>query len=292
MDWDHLRFFIAVADAGSLHGAARKLGVNHSTVFRRINRLEADVGARLFERLSDGYALTNAGDDLLVQARQASEHIEMLQLKVLGKDYQPSGTVRLTTPNELVQGFISQYLKSFSDRYPEIDLELLVSDEMFDLSQREADIAVRPTRDPPEYLVGQKLMTARWGYYASKQYLRTRGRPRDVASLEEHVLIGAAGSLKRIAPFSLLESERMIELRMRSSTLSGMSALAAAGCGIALLPDPRISPSLVRLFDTEPVIESDIWALIHPELKRTERVRLLMKHLVDSFRNASTRAGA
>ena len=129
MNWDDLRYFLAVAEAGSLQGAARSLQVNHSTVFRRINGFEKTVGARLFERLADGYQLTAAGEELLAHARGVGEEIDLLQLKVLGKDYSPSGKIRLTAPDNLAYAYLPRYLATFSKRYPAITLELVVGAE-------------------------------------------------------------------------------------------------------------------------------------------------------------------
>jgi DNA-binding transcriptional LysR family regulator len=285
MDWDLLRYFLAVAETGTLQRAARRLGVNHSTVFRRINRFEEVVGARLFERLRDGYQLTAAGEELLIHARHAGEEIDLLQLKVLGKDFRPSGRIRLTAPDNLAYEYLPTYLMSFTKRYPEIMLELVVGAENLDLTQREADIALRATQSPPPHLIGRKVLSLKWGYFASQAYLERRGRPDDAASLARHELIGADGALQNVSPFRLLVAEHSAnEIAMTCSTLNAMSAMAEAGYGIALLPDDQVKPGLVRLFDVEPLFLSEIWLLTHPELRRTERIRLLMEHLFESFR--------
>ncbi len=284
MDWDDLRYFLAVAQARSLQGAARRLGVNHSTVFRRINRFEDTVGARLFERLTDGYQLTAAGDELLAHAARVGEEIDLLQLKVLGKDYRPSGKIRLTAPDNLAYEYLPRYLTAFSKRYPEITFELVVGAESLDLTRREADVAVRATTNPPPHLVGRKVFSLQWYYYAAKPYLRRHGWPEGSQQLAGHRLIGADGALRRIPAFRQLEAERADDIVMTCSTLNAMSAMAAAGHGIALLPDDQAKSTLERLFSCTPSFVSEIWLLTHPELRRTERIRLLMDHLVESFR--------
>ena len=286
MDWDLLRYFLAVADAGTLHGAARKLGVNHSTVFRRVDRFEAEVETRLFERLRDGYQLTTAGEELLEHARRAGEEIDLLQLKVLGKDFRPSGKIRLTAPENLAYEYLPRYLTDFSKRYPEISLEIIVGDAHLNLTQREADIAVRATQRPPPHLVGRKILSVRWGYFASKGYLKQKGRPKNSAALAGHRVIGADGALQQIQPFQSLATDLGINgISITCSTLNAMSAMAVAGFGIALLPDDQVKPSLIRLFDVKPQFLSEIWLLTHPELRRTERIRLLMNHLYQAFRS-------
>lgn len=285
MDWDDLRYFLAVAEARSLHGAARGLGVNHSTVFRRINRFEDSVGARLFERLADGYQLTAAGEELFAHASRVGEEIDLLQLKVLGKDYRPSGKIRLTAPDNLAYEYLPRYLAGFTRRYPEITLELVVGAESLDLTRREADIAVRATTSPPPHLVGRKVFSLEWAFFAAKSYLRRHGRPADQAALAGHRLIGADGALRRLPPFRRLHDERAEEIVMTCSTLNAMSAMAVAGYGVSLMPDDQIKATLERLFPCRPPFRTEVWVLTHPELRRTERMRLLMDHLVESFRN-------
>lgn len=284
MDWDDLRYFLAVAEAQSLQGAARRLGVNHSTVFRRINKFEQSVGARLFERLNDGYHLTLAGDELLVHAQRVGEEIDLLQLKVAGKDYRPSGSIRVAAPDNLAYNYLPRYFLSFSKRYPDITLELAVGAERLDLTRRETDLAVRATNDPPPHLIGRKVLSLKWAFYASKSYLRQYGQVDKYAALGGHRLIGADGALARIPPLRQLGTECPNDVIMTCSTLNAMSAMAEAGYGIALLPDDQIKPRLVRLFSTQPLFMSEVWLLTHPELRRTERVRLLMTHLYTSFR--------
>ena len=291
MDWDDLRYFLAVAEARTLQGAARDLGVNHSTVFRRVNRFEDTVGARLFERLADGYQLTAAGEDLYAHAVRVGEEVDLLQLKVLGKDYRPNGKIRLTAPDNLAYEYLPRYLTAFSKRYPEITLELVVGAQSLDLTRREADVAIRATTNPPSHLVGRKALSLLWSYYAAKSYLRQRGRPSEQTDLAGHRLIGADGVLGRVPALRRLEAGYGDDIVIRCSTLNAMSAMAVVGYGIALLPDDQIKPSLVRLFPCEPRFVSDIWLLTHPELRRTERIRLLMEHLMQSFRTERRLAG-
>jgi DNA-binding transcriptional LysR family regulator len=284
MNWDHLRYFLAIADTGSLQGAARKLEVNHSTAFRRMNAFEKAVDTRLFERLPDGYQLTAAGEDLLEHARRIGDEIDQLQLKILGKDFRPSGSIRITAPDNIAYEYLPPYLAEFSARYPDIEFELVVGAQSLDLTRREADVAIRATQTPPVHLIGRKVVALKWGFFASLPYLDERGRPRRPNNLVGHRLIGADGDLRRIPPFRLMESVLPGQICMTCSTLNAMSAMAEAGCGIAVLPDDQIKAQLVRLFDTDPLFLTEIWVLTHPELRRTERIRLLIEHLVEKFR--------
>ena len=284
MNWDDLRYFLAVAEAQTLAGAATRLGVNHSTVFRRINRFEDEVGARLFERLADGYQLTAAGEDLLSHARAVDQEIDAVELKVLGKDYRPSGVVRVTAPDNLAYEYLPAYLAEFSARYPEIFLELDVSAASLDLTRRQADLAVRATSQPPPHLIGRRVVTLKWAFFASPAYLERNDRPRSQAALTTHRIIGADGALQQLTPFRTIEADTSLSICLRCSTLNAMSAMAEVGYAIALLPDDQAKPTLVRLFPFTPAFTSEIWLLTHPELRRTERIRLLMEHLHASFR--------
>jgi len=284
MDWDDLRYFRAVAGAGTLQGAARRLGVNHSTVFRRINRFEHSVGARLFERLPDGYQLTVPGEELAAHAARVAEEIDALELKLLGKDFRPSGKIRLTAPDNLAYEYLPRYLLDFADSYPEIEIDLVVGAENLNLTRREADVALRATSSPPPHLVGRKLLELEWAWFASQTYLK-RSRPKTTTELADHRIIGGDGAIARIPALQHLDATLRDAVVMRCSTLDAMSAMAVAGYGIALMPDDQVKPSLVRLFPAEPRAVTDIWLLTHPELRRTERIRLLMEHLAEAFRS-------
>lgn len=284
MNWDDLRYFLAVAETETLAGAARRLGVNHSTVFRRINRFEQDVGAVLFERLQDGYQLTLAGEDLLAHAKAVGGEIDQLQLKLKGKDFQPRGTVRITAPEHIANEFLPGYLAAFRQQYPDIAFELDVGAASRDLTRREADLAVRATNDPPPHLVGLRTVLLNWSCFASPGYLEKFGRPDNAAALDDHRVIGADGGLRGLPPFRHLDAGDKRRTDLRCSTLNSMAAMAKAGFGIALLPDDQVQPGLTRLFPCEPAYASDLWLLTHPELRRTERIRLLMMHLQKAFR--------
>ena len=149
LDWTDLRYFAAVSRTGGLARAARELGVNHSTVFRRINALETDLGVRLFERAGGRYVLTTAGEEMMATAASVEEQITALDRRISGRDYRLSGTIRVTTTDTIGLWFVQPYLFQFHQHYPGIQVELIISSEFFSLSKREADIAIRPTQNPP-----------------------------------------------------------------------------------------------------------------------------------------------
>jgi len=291
-DWDDVRIFNAVVDGGSLRAASGTLGINHSTVFRRLKRLEDAVGARLFDRLPEGYVLTQTGEEFRRHAVRVREEIDALELAVLGRDFKPSGTIRITAPDNIAYSYLPAYFERFRAQYPAIRIELLAGGTSLDLTRREADIAVRATRKPPDYLVGRRICSLAWAFYASPAYLQAEGRPARQADLEAHRLLAGEGGASRLPAMVWLEKNLGSRIVARCNTLNAISSLAAAGYGIALLPDDQCKPDLERLFPVTPGEQTDLWLLTHPELRKTERIRLMMSHLYDSLRGDPRLQGA
>ena len=144
MKWDDLRLVLAIAGTGSLSGAGRRLGLSHATVFRRLGRMEERLGARLFERARTGYAPTLAGEVVAALARRIEGEVLEVERRVAGQDLRPAGTLRVTTTDTLLIGLLSPILVRFRSRFPDISLQVAVANEVFDLSRREADVALRP----------------------------------------------------------------------------------------------------------------------------------------------------
>jgi DNA-binding transcriptional LysR family regulator len=284
-DWDDLRIFNAVVDSGSLRGASLQLSVNHSTVFRRLNRLEAAIGARLFDRLPEGYSLTQVGEELRTHAVRVREDVDALQLAVLGKDFRPRGTIRITAPDNIAYAYLPAYFESFRVLYPEIQIELIAGGSSLDLTRREADIAVRATKTPPDYLIGRKVCSLLWAFYASPKYLEANGRPGKQSELASHRIIAGDGQTARLPGMSWLDNHCANQIVARCNTLNAMSSLAEAGYGIALLPDDQCKSELERLFPISPEQLTHLWILTHPELRKTERIRLMVDHLFNSMKS-------
>ena len=285
MDWNDLRYFAAVSRSGSLAGAARALGVNHSTVFRRIKSLERSLAVRLFDRTHDGYVLTAEGEEMMVTALGVEEAITGLDRRMSGKDYRLSGSIRVTTTDTIGSGFLQPHLHAFRQAYPGIELELVISNAFFSLSKREADIAIRPTRSPPEELVGRRLANLAWAVYAGVGYLETHPRPRRVEDLADHDHVAGDDSLGHLE-VTRWRRRHVADGRvvLRSNSVGAQCAAARAGLGIAVLPcfvaDPF--PDLVRVLPPVADLASELWALTHPDLRHTARVRAFMEVLRES----------
>jgi DNA-binding transcriptional LysR family regulator len=291
IDWNDLPYFLAVANEGSLARAASLLGVNHSTVFRRINGMEQRLQARLFERLPDGYRLTAAGTEILPLVREADESIQAMGRVVAGKDVQLSGQIRITTAPDLARLLVAPCLAAFRRDCPGIRVEVTVSDSDYDLGRREADLALRATPRPPEHLVGRKVRVLPWHAWAAPAYLEECGRPTGMDDLASHRLIGSDEGFRRLPVFAALHGRfGQDAFAATASDLSTMGALAASGIGVAFLPfDSTGGPGehggrLERLFQLEPRFASSLWILTHPDLRHVARIRALAQFLFDFLR--------
>jgi DNA-binding transcriptional LysR family regulator len=185
MNWDDLRFFLALAWVGTVSGAGQALKVKHTTVSRRVTALEEKLGSRLFDRSSGGYAMTQTGENLYPHALSMEEIAQAADREVFGMDTQLSGSLKLTASYDIFNRLITPTLHEFTDRYPGIEIELLASTGLADLASRQADIALRLTPKPPEYLIGREVLPLRHGVYASAKYLKKK-RSKEQLFLWEH----------------------------------------------------------------------------------------------------------
>ncbi len=282
--WEDLRYFLAVAKLSNLSRAARHLGVNHSTVFRRIASLEKSLGVRLFERMAEGYILTGPGEEMLASIDQIDEQLTSLHLRLRGQDHQLTGSIRFTTSDALAQMFLQHYFSGFHQQYPDIHIDLITSNNFFNLSKREADVALRPTRNPSEGLVGRKLCIIGWAVYGSKKYLRKHGRPCTPEEMARHNVITTDESLSHIAAIRWLKRYVPDEAIVLSSS-SVMPMLTAAVAGLGLCPLPcwmgDRESSLVQIFPPLHENASDLWLLTHRDLRHTARIRAFMDYVGD-----------
>lgn len=270
-DWDDLRLFLAVARAGSLSGAARVLGVTHSTVFRRIGAFEQRLGVRLFDRLPGGYALTAAGEDMRDSVLRIEEEISALALKVTGQDHRPSGTIRITATDMLAVGVLPRHMAAFRSEWPGIEVEVIVSDTVLDLTRREADVAIRVGNPAQETLVGRRVGRLAFAIYAAAG-VHAKGVDADHG---DWIGFGSAhGPLSR----SLTRWWPDMRQVYRTNSINAAQAAARAGIGLAALPcaiaDP--DPELVRAASFKEDFSLDLWLLIHEDLRNTARIRLFM----------------
>lgn len=284
MNWDDIKVFFAIADSGSLSGAAKKLGVNHSTVFRRLNVLEDDLGVRLFEKVQGRYMLSIAGEQIFQQGLPIVESMADIERNVMGLDLQPQGIIKVTAPHNISNRYLPRVLSRFNQDYPDVEVHLLSSNMDFNLNHRQADIAVRATASPPEHLVGRKIADIPWKFFASASYLEKSEPVEGLVDLKKHRLIGAAGEMLNLAAFQWLEKKHVAQIVVRADELTAMSSLAINGYGIALLPYDQYRQGLIEVMNFQMDKKSALWVLTHPDLRNVERIKLLMSYLYQYLR--------
>jgi DNA-binding transcriptional LysR family regulator len=274
-----LRTLLAIAREGTLAGAARRLRVNHSTVFRRLGAIEARLGTRLFERQGGSYATTTAGEDLLRTAERVEAEVEALERRLSGQDLRLTGSLRLTAPDDIAEVLLMPLLQDFARRYPEITVELAVDNRMLNLTRREADIAVRPTRRPPETLAGRRIAGLASAVYAAAGTAADGGDQRWIAWEE-------GGGPLLVARWLADHVDRHA-IGYRSNSMLNQASAARAGLGLAVLPCflGDGDAGLRRVGAPLPELETELWLLTHPDLQRTARIRVLLDLLYDALRN-------
>ena len=284
-NWDDLRYFHAVAEVGSLNGACKRLGVNHSTVFRRINSLEEKLGVRLFERRDARYILTGSGEALVSRTTQITSAIDEVDRQIVGGDQTLEGPIRITAPDGFACYSLPPLIAEFTSLYPKIEIQLLASGDDFNLSRLEADIALRSTTKPPEYLIGRKLYTMPWNLYGSATYFQKPIGRFGLRQLSNYPLIGPERALMHLKPMQWLEKHaEKLNIVAPTNTFMAMSAMAREGIGLALLPeDVGVGLQLVGTIEDQQhkPFESDIWLLTHPDFRGNARVRVCMQFLTD-----------
>ncbi|MDR7039613.1 DNA-binding transcriptional LysR family regulator [Methylobacterium sp. BE186] len=286
-DWDDLRFVLAVARAGSLAGAARTLGVNHTTVLRRLGAYEARIGARLFERLPSGYVPTAAGEAMVGELAGIDAAIHDAERRAAGQDRRITGTVRLSTTDTLMASVLPDALARVRAMHPGILLEVSTANAFAVLTRREADVAVRPTASPPETLVGRRIAGLGHAVYAAPSYLAVRAAD---GTLSEHAWLGPDASLREtVAARWLRTNLRGVAPVTQADSFVALRDLAVAGLGVALLPcylgDP--SPGLVRLPRTAALdLGSALWVLTHEDLRRVARIDAVVTALTATLTEA------
>ncbi|SDJ11970.1 LysR family transcriptional regulator [Billgrantia gudaonensis] len=286
-DWDNLRLFLAIARAGTLAGAARALGVNHSTIFRRLKALEAGLEVRLFDRLAQGYVPTAAGEMLLKHAERVEEEAQAIERELGGQDVRLSGRVVVTTTDTLANAFLAPVFQGFIERYPGIELELLSVSAFLELARREADIAIRPTQAPPENLIGRRVGTIRWGVYGAREYLQDRPALEDPARPEGHRFVGGNEMIRHLASSRWLDERVPPEaFALRTNSVVAALGAARAGVGLAVVPHymARQENELECVLAIGPEVATDLWLLVHPDLRHSARIRAFMSFAAEEVR--------
>jgi DNA-binding transcriptional LysR family regulator len=286
-DWDDLRHLIAVSRCGSTLAAAKALGVNQSTVHRRLAELERRIGLTLMKRHPAGYRLSEVGEVLIDQVVVVETAIANLEQKIRSLKLDLKGVIRLTCPEPTVPRIAATgLLDRFHQRYPGLMVEFVTSDRYLDLTKGEADVAFRSGEPVDDRLIGRKICDSVWAVYASKSYIQTHGRPSSIAELAAHALIGFDGIMQnhRVAKWLpvAVPNARIVS---RSSSMLGAVSSAKAGIGIASLPTTLGDAEDVLVQVLPPVEElTRSWYLLtHPDLRKTPRIAAFVDYMLDDI---------
>jgi DNA-binding transcriptional LysR family regulator len=276
LEWGHLRFFLVLSRTGSLSRAAQGLGVDRNTVARRVAALEEELGLPLFERGPQGWIRTAAGDELAALASRVEEDVLAIARHADARDPALGGTVRVTTASHLAAFLLAPELPRLRERHPGLVLEIAADQRTFDLTRREADLALRMGRPRDAGLVTRKLSDVAYGLYASDAYAGGRRRAVDFASDAFITFDDSLAGVPQERWLARLAPDRRVVFR--SNSTASLQSAARAGVGVAVLPCfvAEKDPSLVRLDGPEPV-RHELWLLVHGDLRRTPRVRAVIE---------------
>lgn len=274
MNWDDARFFLAVAREGSFSNAAKRLGVQHSTVSRRIAALEQRVGTSLLERKATGYALTEAGEELKHSACRIENELLSFENSVGGHGQDIAGELRITSIANMASTILMPCFARFSATYPRIELNIQVTNESVRLSEREADVAIRQTNKPLETLIGTRLTTVASAVYGSRAYCAAVNTGQ---AAEKWIGVDCCDYHRTWTKQSWPQAEHEFYVDETSLTLAALKEGLSVGFLPCFLGDS--DPELTRFHQPQLEHELGLWLLYHRDLRNTKRVILFRQHM-------------
>ena len=284
LDWNDLRYSLAVARHGSTIAAAKALKVSQSTVHRRLEELESRIGRHLVVRQTTGYKLTEFGTALVPVAERVETAVASLERFVTTADSTMGGAVRVTCSDSIGYRLMqSTLLEAFRQRHPGMTIDLIMGDRFFDLAKGEADIAIRAGEQDDDSLIGRKIAAVQWALYGSKSYVSRHGGIDKPEDINGHAVVEFDGALKNHAAARWLKG---VAPRARaaavSNTVPGLLMTVRSGAGIAPLPIPLASKEtdLVALLSPIPGLESNVYLLTHPDLRRMPRISAFFDFMI------------
>ncbi|GHE21744.1 LysR family transcriptional regulator [Halomonas urumqiensis] len=293
LDWQDIQIFLEVARSQRLTDAARRLGVDHSTLSRRTRRFEQTLNTQLFERSTHGYHLTEAGHQLLAHAEEMARHAFEAGESLTDKNHQISGQIRLGVTEGFGTWVIAPLLSAFCARHPGVTLDLLALPRVVNLSRHEADLAITIERPVSPGLVNSRLCDYRLRLYGSRDYLASHGTPKALPELAQHRLIGYVDDLIFSEQLSYLEplldpavvGHPGPHFAMRSTSVTTQHAACLHGAGLAVLPCfiASTSPALGTVLDDEVDVVRQFWITARQEQRRLARVRVLWDFLREAL---------
>ena len=285
-DWNDLRYFLAVAREGSTIGAASALKVNQSTVQRRLAALEEAIGSQLVERTPTGYRLTEKGLALRPHAEAVEIAVAAFRRQLASVDDVATGTIRVTAPEGIAYLILTPLLGKFHTLHPRLKVDVILTDRILDLSNGDADIALRAAPLEDSALIGRKIADLAWGFYASRSYAERQGSMSDPEDINRHAVIQFDRELADIQVSKWLRGiVTEAPIAARCSSVSGALLTVKSGVGVALLPSHigDTEKDLVRLFGPLKDIVSGCYLIAHPDLHKTPRVRAFFDFMIEEI---------
>jgi DNA-binding transcriptional LysR family regulator len=279
--WDDFRLIKAIADVRSLPAAAALLGINHSTVFRRLAQIEEALGAKLFERHRSGYTLTTVGEEMVALAQRVDDDITAFTRKMAGRELAPAGELRVTTNDSLLIHLLTPLFVKFRKKCHDVRLDVVLANQELNLSKRDADVAIRATDNPPEDLVGRRVASIAWALYGRAEDFPDPSAV-DPESLYQRDWVSLSDNLATLKAVKFVQEHVPPErIGYRVNTVLGLAEAVEQGLGIGHLPCfiGDVRPGLVRLGPPNPEFAADLWLLTHPDLRHSPRVRVFLDFL-------------
>ncbi|MGH6790224.1 MAG: LysR family transcriptional regulator [Pseudolabrys sp.] len=288
-DWNDLRHFLAVARHGSTLAAAKTLGVSQSTVHRRMDELERQIGRQLVTRNPTGYKLTELGQDLVTYAVRIEEAALAFERRISATERSLAGSVRVTCPEPVaIRLMRSKLLAKFSERFPGLQVEFVMSDKLLDLGKGEADVALRAAEPDNDALFGRKIADVPWAIYASNDYVTQHGTVKDTADIGNHALVLFDVEIKEHFTNRWLQAVApRARIAARCNSVAALISAIKSGAGVGALPivvgdnDAELARLLGPLAD----LTTHFYLLIHEDMKTTPRVRAFFDFIIDELQD-------
>ena len=278
-NWDEIRIFLAIVRHGSLPEAAKTLKIAHSTVFRRLNAFEQQIGVRLFDRNASGFTLTAAGESMLDHAHEMESRAEQIARNISGHDYNLTGTIRITTTHGLSLCLMAPVFKAFTDHHPDVCLDIQWGEQVRKLNKYESDVIILPSNKPPEHAYGRKIGRMAFGFFASTAYLQACDLKPTLENLRGHKVIGLSDGFAS-QPFfdTFTKIIKGAKTTVICDSFLTVREAVAAGAGIGLMPIFYGTGYKTLEPIGKPITNADneVWILTHRDLKNTVRVRSFM----------------
>lgn len=288
-NWNDLKFFVAVARFGNPTAAARLLRVDHNTVRRRVSTIEADLNVRLFDRRDERHLLTDEGETLLRLAEAIETEIASIHSEVAGRAVSISGTVHLGVPDGLATLFVAPRLAKLRDMYPNLGLELVVTSRNFDLSKREADLAIMVDRPQSGRMTIKKLGDVTMRLHAARSYLDRTPRITTIADLARHSFVGGVNEIDFGPELNkVFDAAASFSAHITCTSSIAQLKAAAAGAGICAFANfiAQTEPELVPVLPDKVAITREIWRGYHSDLKGLARIKAVADFLAAEFVDA------